>query len=57
MEVRSAREVQQVLIPEEIAAIPGFTINSVYKPAAELGGDFFQVLGQEDGSVSSSWET
>lgn len=51
MEVRSAREVQHILIPEEVAAVPGFAIASVYKPAAELGGDFFQVLPQEDGSV------
>jgi serine phosphatase RsbU (regulator of sigma subunit) len=33
-----------VLIPEEIPVIPGFFIESVYKPAGEVGGDFFQVL-------------
>jgi hypothetical protein len=51
LEVRSAREVQHVLIPEAVAAIPGFAIASVYKPAAELGGDFFQVMEQDDGSA------
>ena len=40
-----------MLIPEEAAAIQGFAIASVYKPAAELGGDFFQVLEQKDGSA------
>lgn len=51
LEVHSAREVQHVLIPDEVAAIPGFSIASVYKPASELGGDFFQVLEQKDGSA------
>src|SRR5208282_3601552 len=30
--------------PEEIPTIPGFNIQSVYKPFGEVGGDFFQVL-------------
>jgi hypothetical protein len=51
MEVKSAREVQHVLIPEETPAIPGYSIASVYKPAAEVGGDFFQVMPQADGSA------
>ncbi len=51
MEVRSAREVQQVLVPETVPAVPGFTIDSVYKPAAELGGDFFQVISLPDAST------
>jgi hypothetical protein len=48
MEVKSAREVQQVLVPETVPAVPGFAIDSVYKPAAELGGDFFQVIALPD---------
>jgi hypothetical protein len=51
MEVRSAREVQHVLIPEETPAIPGFSIASIYKPAAEVGGDFFQVMPQAEGGA------
>jgi hypothetical protein len=51
LEVRSAREVQHVLIPEETPAIPGFSIASIYKPAAEVGGDFFQVLPQAEGGA------
>ena len=49
MEVKSAREVQHVLVPEQVPAIPGFTIASIYKPAAEVGGDFFQVMPQPEG--------
>jgi hypothetical protein len=44
LEMRSAREVQHVLIPEETPPIPGLFITSVYKPASEVGGDFFQVI-------------
>jgi hypothetical protein len=51
MEVKSAREIQHVLIPEETPAIPGFSIASIYKPAAEVGGDFFQVMPQAEGGA------
>src|ERR1700750_1141031 len=51
MEVKSAREVQQVLVPETVPTVPGFAIDSVYKPAAELGGDFFQVLALPNGGT------
>ncbi len=51
-EVQSARSVQQYLIPAQLPPTPGFTIQSEYRPAREVGGDFFQVLpGQQDGSV------
>ena len=43
-EREAAQIVQQVLIPEEIPAIPGFSIQSVYKPFGEVGGDFFQIV-------------
>jgi hypothetical protein len=51
LEVKSAREVQQVLVPETVPSVPGFAIDSVYKPAAELGGDFFQVISLQDEST------
>ena len=53
-EYKSARELQQVLIPEDLPALPGFAFTSAYKPAQEVGGDFFQVIplaGEEDGST------
>jgi Stage II sporulation protein E (SpoIIE) len=43
-ELEAARAVQHVLIPEEIPTVPGFALQSVYKPAGEVGGDFFQIL-------------
>ncbi|HTW46022.1 MAG TPA: SpoIIE family protein phosphatase [Acidobacteriaceae bacterium] len=51
-DVKQAQEVQQVLIPEELPHIPGLTIESEYRPAREVGGDFFQIIPHpSDGSV------
>ncbi|MGA7521827.1 MAG: SpoIIE family protein phosphatase [Acidobacteriaceae bacterium] len=50
-EIRNARAVQQVLVPEAIPSVPGFHVESVYKPAGEVGGDFFQILPLSDGGV------
>jgi hypothetical protein len=43
-EVKSVREVQQVIIPQAIPEIPGYAIASAYHPAHEVGGDFFQII-------------
>jgi hypothetical protein len=50
-ELEAARTVQQVLIPEDVPSVPGFIIHSVYKPAGQVGGDFFQILPVSDGGV------
>jgi hypothetical protein len=51
-EMTSAREIQQYLIPEKLPDTPGLAIQSVYLPAREVGGDFFQVLPDaRDGST------
>ena len=43
-DMQAARAVQEVIIPDAIPSVPGFRIESVYKPAGEVGGDFFQIL-------------
>jgi sigma-B regulation protein RsbU (phosphoserine phosphatase) len=43
-EMEAAREVQQVILPEQIEEVAGFTVESAYEPADQVGGDFFQVL-------------
>jgi hypothetical protein len=50
-EFLQARELQQVLIPETLPDIPGFTLTSAYKPAQEVGGDFFQIIPFVGGST------
>ena len=50
-ELEAARTVQQVLIPTEVSPIPAFAIASVYKPASQVGGDFFQVIPDKNGGA------
>jgi hypothetical protein len=50
-EIEQARQVQHVLIPDELPKIPGLTIESEYRPAREVGGDFFQIIPGQDGSA------
>jgi phosphoserine phosphatase RsbU/P len=50
-ELEAAQQVQQVLVPERPCMLVGFKIDSVYQPAQQVGGDFFQVLSTEDGGM------
>jgi len=43
-ELAAAREIQRLMVPEELPPTPGYAIDSVYRPAAQVGGDFFQVI-------------
>ena len=48
-EMTAAREVQRVMVPEDLPQIAGYSIESVYRPAADVGGDFFQVVPLKSG--------
>jgi sigma-B regulation protein RsbU (phosphoserine phosphatase) len=50
-EMAAAREVQQVILPEQVEAVPGFTVESAYQPAQQVGGDFFQILPAGEGGL------
>lgn len=50
-EIDQARQVQQLLIPEAIPTIPGYVLETEYRPAQEVGGDFFQILPDGKGGV------
>jgi hypothetical protein len=50
-EMAAAQEVQQLLLPDEIERVPGFTIETAYEPAQQVGGDFFQILPAPEGSL------
>jgi hypothetical protein len=43
-EYHSAQEIQQVLIPDALPALPGYAVTSANRPAQEVGGDFFQLM-------------
>ncbi|HEY1808776.1 MAG TPA: SpoIIE family protein phosphatase [Acidobacteriaceae bacterium] len=49
-EMGAAREIQRQLVPAALPMVPGCELEAVYLPAAEVGGDFYQVLPQPDGS-------
>ncbi|HEU5457678.1 MAG TPA: PP2C family protein-serine/threonine phosphatase [Terracidiphilus sp.] len=44
LDVKQAQEVQQVIVPQAHTSLPGFEIESEYRPAREVGGDFFQII-------------
>jgi hypothetical protein len=48
-EMAAAREVQRMMVPENLPLITGYKIETVYRPAAEVGGDFFQVIPLKSG--------
>jgi hypothetical protein len=49
-EFKSAQELQRILIPETLPPIAGFAVTSAYRPAQEVGGDFFQLIAKSEGS-------
>ncbi len=52
LDVKQAQEVQQVILPEARTVLPGLVVESDYRPAREVSGDFFQILPDEkDGSL------
>ena len=50
-ELAAAREIQEHLIPAVLPSQPYYAIEAAYLPAREVGGDFYQVLPQADGSI------
>ena len=50
-ELAAARSVQELMIPAEKIATPGFEVDSIYEPANEVGGDFFFVRPLADGGL------
>ncbi len=50
-ELEAARVIQNLLIPHELPTVPGLRFGSVYHPALEVGGDFFQILPSPSGTL------
>ena len=50
-ELDAAREIQQRLVPASLPEFAGYRLEAAYLPAQEVGGDFYQVLNQPDGSA------
>jgi hypothetical protein len=52
LEIAQARHIQQVLIPNKLPQINDLHIDSQYRPAREVGGDFFQIIPKEEDGTS-----
>jgi hypothetical protein len=50
-EFEAARQVQQVLLPDQLEPCSGFAVDCIYHPADEVGGDFFQQVSDGNGGI------
>jgi steroid delta-isomerase-like uncharacterized protein len=50
-ELRVARQIQRSLLPERTPELYGWQFATYYKPAREVGGDFYDFLELEDGRL------
>src|SRR5215210_588259 len=50
-ELRVARQIQRSLLPEATPELDGWKFSTYYKPAREVGGDFYDFLELEDGRL------
>src|SRR5215212_10904145 len=50
-DLRVARSIQQASLPKEVPELQGWQINPHYRPAREVGGDFYDFLELEDGRL------
>ncbi len=51
VELKHAQQMQQAMIPETPPDIPGYAVTSAYRPADEVGGDFFQIMQIGEGEA------
>jgi serine phosphatase RsbU (regulator of sigma subunit)/anti-sigma regulatory factor (Ser/Thr protein kinase) len=50
-ELEVARLIQQHFLPRELPDLPGWQVAAHYRPAREVGGDFYDVIPLADGRV------
>jgi serine phosphatase RsbU (regulator of sigma subunit)/anti-sigma regulatory factor (Ser/Thr protein kinase) len=50
-ELEVARLIQQNFLPKELPNLPGWQVAAFYRPAREVGGDFYDVIPLPDGRV------
>lgn len=50
-EMESAKQIQAQLVPAKLPHLEHFRLEATFRPAAEVGGDFYQVFSRFDGSA------
>jgi predicted ester cyclase len=53
-EFRVARIIQEASLPKEVPQLEGWEISPLYRPAREVGGDFYDFFELEDGRVGDA---
>jgi len=51
-EIEEAQHVQEHMVPLEIPQLPGYQIDAAWRPARNVGGDYFDVLKLDDQSLA-----
>jgi serine phosphatase RsbU (regulator of sigma subunit) len=51
-ELEVARLIQQNYLPRELPELPGWQVAAHYRPAREVGGDFYDVIALSDGRTA-----
>jgi serine phosphatase RsbU (regulator of sigma subunit) len=51
-ELRIARLIQHTLLPKSVPGLPGYDVAAYYRPAREVGGDFYDFFELKDGRVA-----
>ena len=52
LEIQDAREIQRRLLPGELPKLPGCEVHAFWKPANEVGGDYFDAIKLLDSSAA-----
>lgn len=47
-EIQKARDIHEVTLPQPLLQVEGITIDSYYRPAKKLGGDFYYAMRKEN---------
>ena len=50
-ELHTAQFIQRALLPREVPSLPGWQLKPFYRPAREVGGDFYDFQPFEDGRL------
>jgi serine phosphatase RsbU (regulator of sigma subunit)/predicted ester cyclase len=50
-ELKVARRIQQASLPKEVPTLEGWEISPYYRPAREVGGDFYEFFELDEGRV------
>ena len=51
-ELQVARLIQQNFLPKQLPALPGWQVAAFYRPARAVGGDFYDFIELDDGTVA-----